>query len=296
MRHDLLNLEVFMAVAEHENLTQAARACGFAPSAVSTRIAELEAQVGTSLFERFARGMKLTAAGHALKRHVLELKLALQRMDQEMSEFATGFHGHIRLQAMPSVLPHSLSVDIASYLETHPDIKFTADEAEGEKIIRAVARGRIEVGFVAEHISRSGLESKLYRQEELVVAVPHQHPLANREKVRFEQALAYEFVGGDESCAVRQLLLTQARQLGLPLRQRISVNSFDAMGPMVSSGFGICVLPREIARPLLQTDGFRVLALTDTWASRRIMVVAKRFNALTPTARGFLAHLSTEAS
>ncbi|MDH2076866.1 LysR family transcriptional regulator [Pseudomonas atacamensis] len=293
MRHDLLSLEIFMAVAEQRNLTKASQLCHLATSAVSKRISELEEKVGSPLFVRNPRGMELTPAGQSLRHYALQVNETLQKMDQELSEYGAGIKGHVRLHAVTSALAQQLSLDIGTFLATYPDIRFDIEERVGAAIVRAVADGRADVGVIAEQTPSQGLETLAYRVDELVIAAPEHHPLASQSQATFEQVLQYEFIGPHVESSVHLLLTEQAALLGKTVRQRVRVSSFECMCRMVSTNLGVCILPRDVLRPYLRSFHLQAITLAEPWAKRQLRVIARRFDSLPPTARAFVAHLTS---
>lgn len=296
MRYDLLSLEIFLAVAELGGVTRASQSCHLAASAVSKRISELEEKVGSKLFIRNARGMQLTPAGQSLRHYAHQLLDTLQKMEQELGEYGTGIKGHIRLHAITSALAQQLTLDIATFLDDYPQVRFDVEERSGAEVARAVSEGRAEVGIVAEHTLTLGLETVPYRVDEMVMAVSEQHPLAQRKSISFSEALAYEFIGPHPESSVHRLLSEQARLLGGVIRQRIRVSSFDSLCRMVSTNLGIGFLPKGVVRPYLRQLRLRALTLDEPWADRRLYVIARSFDALTPTTRAFVDHLTMEHS
>ncbi|MBC8878034.1 MULTISPECIES: LysR family transcriptional regulator [Pseudomonas] len=292
MRHDLLSLEIFMAVAEQRNLTRAAERCHLATSAVSKRISELEAKVGASLFVRYPRGMELTPAGQSLRHYTVQLMETLGKMDSELEEYGSGTKGHIRLHAITSALAQHLTIDVGRFLNSYPEIKFDIEERVGAAIVRAVADGRADLGIIAEQTPAMGLESIAYRTDELVVAVSETHPLAQFTGVRFEQALGYEFIGPHQESSVHNLLTEHAGKLGTTVRQRIRVSSFECMCQMASANLGICILPRDVLRRYLKPLHLHAIALEESWAHRQLNIVSRSFEALAPTAKAFVGHLT----
>lgn len=99
MRYDLTSLEVFVAVAESGNLTRAGARQHLAVSAISKRIAELEEVAGAALLLRHARGVSLTAAGQSMLHYARQLLQVMERMRGELSEYAGGLKGVVRVHA-----------------------------------------------------------------------------------------------------------------------------------------------------------------------------------------------------
>ena len=115
---DPVTLRLFVAVCEERNIARAAAREAIVASAVSKRIAALEQAVGTALLVRGRRGIVPTAAGDALLRRSHELLGSMERLHAELSEFAGGAHGSVRVVASLSVLaePSTTAPSSASLL------------------------------------------------------------------------------------------------------------------------------------------------------------------------------------
>lgn len=296
MRYDLLSLEIFLAVAELGGVTRASQRCHLAASAVSKRITELEEKVGAPLFIRNARGMQLTPAGRSLRHYAQQLLDMLKRMELELGEYGAGIKGHIRLHAITSALAQQLTLDIAGFLETYPQVRFDVEERGGAEVVRAISEGRADLGIIGEHTPAPGLETSLYRIDEMVIAVAEGHPLASRKSLGFAEALTYEFIAPHPESSVHRLLTEQARLLGSEIKQRIRVSSFDSLCRMVSTNLGIGFIPRGVLRPYLRQFRLHALTLDEHWADRRLFMVARSFDALDPTTRAFADHLCADRS
>lgn len=290
MRHDLLSLEVFLQVAQQRNLTRAAEDCHLATSAVSKRISELEDRIGSSLFIRNSRGMELTPAGQSLLYHVRQLKVALSKMDNELSEYSNGVKGNIRIHAITSALAQHLTLDISAFLKQYPLIRFDIEERVGTEVVRAVSDGRADIGIIAETTPSLGLEVKHYRNDELVLTVSAEHPLASFEKVKFSEAIRYEFIGLPAESSVAMLLSQKAQESALIIQQRVQASSFECVCRMASTNLGVGVLPREVLTFYEGSLNLRPVHIDENWAHRRLLIVCRDFDLLPPTAKSFVEH------
>ena len=116
-RHfDPVTLRLFVAVCEERSIAHAAARDSLVASAVSKRIAAIEREIGTALLVRGRRGIEPTAAGEVLLRQARDVLGAMERMHAEISEFATGVQGSVRVIASVSALAERLPDDIASFL------------------------------------------------------------------------------------------------------------------------------------------------------------------------------------
>lgn len=291
MRYDLLSLEIFLIVAEEGNLTKAAERCHLAKSAVSKRISELEAVTGQLLLTRHAQGVRLTPAGQSVRHYAALLKDTLQQMQQEVSEHGSGAKGLVRLHAITSALAQHVTYDIESFVQSYPKVDFDVEEGTGSSVVRALLEDRADLGIIAEQTPHEELQTRPYRTDDLVVVVSGKHPLADRESISFEEVLSHEVITPHQSSSINLVLQEQAKRLNRPIRQRIRISSFECMCRMASINLGVCVLPLGVLQPFLQTLDLIAIPLTDKWARRNLLVIARSFEMLPQAARFFVDHL-----
>jgi DNA-binding transcriptional LysR family regulator len=292
MRYNLTSLEVFVATAEERNLTRAATRCHLASSAVSKRISELEEQVGAPLLVRYARGVGLTPAGQSMLHHARQVLQTMQRMDDELSEYASGIKGHVRIHAVTSALAQFLPADLAAFMHRYPLIRLDIEERVGAAIIRAVADGRADVGVFASQTPSQGLQTFPYKNDELVIAVSRAHPLSSVKSIAFREALQYEFVGPHFESSLHALIEKEAKKLGLPVAQRTRVSSFDCMCRMVAENLGIAILPANILKSYMSFLDIRCVRLEEEWVSRSLVIGSRDFDSLPYTARALIDQLT----
>ncbi|NWA28532.1 LysR family transcriptional regulator [Pseudomonas gingeri] len=291
MRYDLTSLDLFITVAQERNLTRAARIKHLAVSAISKRMTELEAQVGSPLLIRNARGVDLTPAGQSMLFYARQLKQTLEQLDNELGDYASGIKGHVRIHAITSALSQFLPDDVARFVALYPQIKFDIEERVGSAVIRAVADGRADLGIIAAQTPSQGLDTVAYRKDELTLVVPAGHPLAARKSIRFSEVLEHEFVGPHLESSMHMLLTTQAEALGMALKLRIRISSFDCMCRMVSAGLGVAILPRSVINQYLRSHKLKAVTLDEAWAHRSLMLVCKKYDAASPTLKTLIDHL-----
>jgi DNA-binding transcriptional LysR family regulator len=292
LRYDLTSLDLFISVAEERNLTRAARIKHLAVSAISKRITELEAQVGAPLLIRNARGVDLTPAGQSLLYYARQVKQTIELLDNELGEYATGVKGHVRIHAITSALSQFLPDDVSSFVSLYPQIKFDIEERVGSAVIRAVADGRADLGIIASQTAAQGLETRPYREDELTLVVPADHPLASRSSVRFKEVLEHEFVGPHLESSMHTLLTSEAEKLGMSLKLRIRISSFDCMCRMVSTGLGLAVLPRSVINQYLRSHKLKAVTLEEPWARRLLLLAFKKYDTASPTLKTLIDHLN----
>jgi DNA-binding transcriptional LysR family regulator len=291
MRYDLTSLEVFVAVAESANLTRAGQQLHLAVSAISKRITELEDIAGTALLHRHARGVSLTPAGQSLLHYARQMLQLVERLHGELSEYAGGLKGVIRLHASTSALVQFLPSELQSFIATYPGIRLQIEERTGAAIVRAVVDGAADIGILGNHTPLRGLTSLPYHSDRLALGVPRTHPLSRRKSMHFAEALELDFVGPHAESSLWTLMTQAAQSADKTIEPRIQVSSFECMCLLVESGLGIALLPERVLAPRVDLGHMSMVQLKDAWAQRQIVIVAREMDNMPFTTRALVEHL-----
>ena len=291
---DPISLRLFIAVCEEGTIARAAEREFIAPSAVSKRIADIEADLGVPMLHRSKRGVTPTPAGQALLRHARQLMLSMERLQGEISEFAEGARGHVKVLANISSIMEFLPESLSSFMMTNENIRVDVEERFSFDVVRGVLEGQADLGICRKTVSTSELEFIPYRRDHLALVVNERHPLAGRSSITLGETLDYEHIGHSAFATLNSFMQNTAQELGRELRIRAHVSSFDAAYRLVQSGLAQTILPREAVTRYAEMFGLKVIPLTDAWAKGEFVICVRDQEALSPSARRLLNHLLAE--
>ncbi|MDR5827166.1 LysR substrate-binding domain-containing protein [Caballeronia sp. LP006] len=282
MRFDLTDMRLFLTVIERGSITAGAQAMHLALASASERIAGMESALGASLFERNRRGVQTTAAGDAFARHARMILAQVEQMRGELRTYATGLKGRIRLLSNTAALAAFLPPRLAHFLAAYPDLSIDLDERPSADIVQAIAEGRADLGIVADFTDLGNLQTHLVAEDQLVVMMNRAHRMANEHAVAFAEIVGDAFVGLADA-ALEMHLAERASRLGRQLEYRIHMRSIDNVAMLVEAGIGLAILSQASAE-LVRRPGLAVVPLSEPWATRRLHLCARAFDALTPHA------------
>lgn len=297
---DLTSLRLFVTVCETRNIARAGERENIVGSAISKRLAQLEDIVGTALLVRRRHGVDPTPAGVTLLEHARSMLESSRRIERDMAAYATGMKGQVRVLATASVMAESLAEDVAAFLQipAHADIRVDLEERVSDEVVRGIRQGSASLGICwdSEHgADLSGLPTRRYRMDHLVIAVHRSHQLAGRNSVRFEETLDDEHVSLPVASAVQVMLCRWAAALGKSLQQRVVVSNFEGALRVVQAGLAISVVPREVAQFYGTTHDLKLIELDEPWAKRAFAICFASEADLSAAARLLLAHLVNSA-
>ena len=290
MLPDLVSLALFVRSVDTKSLSKAAEQSHIALAAASRRIALLEHHYGVKLLYRSSQGVEATPAGIALAIHARTMMDHAKKMQADLSDYAKGVKGHIRIKANTSAITQYLPKDLAQFSASYPDVKIELEESRSVEIVQALREGSTDIGVVMDGVPREGLVSYEYRRDRLVAVVPRGHEFRAK-RAPFEDLLKYDLVALDSSAAMMCLLSSAAAGTGQPLRLRVQVKSFESVCKLVQANLGIGVLPEAAALDFAPVMGLRLIRLADEWADRCMYVCVRDFDSLSANGRKLVEQL-----
>ncbi|HEY4369326.1 MAG TPA: LysR family transcriptional regulator [Steroidobacteraceae bacterium] len=296
MRFDLTDLKLFVHVVEAGSITAGADRMHLAVAAASTRIRNMEIELGTSLLNRERQGVQPTPAGRTLMHHARILLQQAERMRGELGEYAGGLKGHIRLLSNTNALTEFLPEPLSNFLTSHPQVNIDLEERLSDEIVAAVADGKADIGIVAGTEDVSGLEVFPFRVDRFVLVTAVNHPLAAAQEIAFADVLDFDFVGLDRSSSLQRFLSDKADRVGHRLKLRVQLRSFDAVCRLVECNVGIGIVPETTAVRNAKTMSLHRIQFTDEWALRNLTICVRKIEDLPIYAQELVKHLATANS
>src|ERR1700744_2357783 len=195
MRFDLVDLQLFVAVADSGSITQGAARAKLALASASARIKGLEADLGVALVRPRRRGVELTAAGESLRDHARTIMHQVAMMQGDIAAFNSGVRASVHLLANTSGLSEYLPKALGSFLREYPDISLDVEERESADIFGPFASGAADLGFAAEHALPEHFERFSFGQDRLMLVAPRRSEFSTRRQIDFVDVGNRDFVG-----------------------------------------------------------------------------------------------------
>ncbi|KRC70073.1 HTH-type transcriptional regulator GltC [compost metagenome] len=275
MRYELTDLRLFLAIAEAKSLSGGANTVHLTASSASYRLKNLEFAMGVPLFKREARGMELTPEGDFVLKHVRSLLAGVERMHGEVSGFASGLKGSVKLFANSSSLNGFIVPSLSRFLSANPNVNILLEERSSTTIEAAIAGHEADIGIFAGNATSAGVNAVRYAIDQLIIAAPLNHPIVESSPVRFPAVLDLDFVCMSRTSSNYVFLRDMAKLAGKTPKVRIHVHTFDAVLSMVEAGVGVSLVPRSIASAALREGRIAAVDLSEPWALRELTLVTQ---------------------
>ena len=256
----------FVTTAEHGSFTRAAEILNYSQSSISRMIGDLEREWGLTLLERKGQSVKPTSDGMKLLPYAERLVAEFQTLQNEVSQLNGLGSGLIRIATFSSVAAQWLPNIIKEFKKHYPNIEYELLIGDYPEIEQWVLEGRADCGF--NILPSKGCDSIFMEDDEFVVVIPLDHPLAGEERFPLEALKDYPFMllGKGEKSEIRNIPEIRALDLDVKLP---TLDDYAIMS-MVESGLGISILPRlilkrnpyKIAIKSLEEPAYRKIGLT----------------------------------
>ncbi|WP_345250898.1 LysR family transcriptional regulator [Pigmentiphaga soli] len=214
-------------VARAGSIRQAAERLHVAPSAVNRRIQDLEEELGTPIFERLPRGMRLTAAGELFVGYIRERNAELESIRSQIEELKGRRRGTVRIIASQALAPAWLPAAVTSFRETHPLVAFDVAIGDHVRALAALRSFDVDLALVFNLDAEPDIEAMAQFDQRLVVVMHRDHPLAARDRLRLRECADYPVVLANRDTGGRQLLERFLARSSVKLQPMIESNSFE---------------------------------------------------------------------
>jgi DNA-binding transcriptional LysR family regulator len=232
MRHLRLLTHV-VEVARTGSIRKAAEHLNLTPSAMNRRIQDLEAEVGTPLFERRPRGVKLTTAGEMFVRYARSQVADAERMKSQVEDLRGLRRGPVLIACSQAMALDFLASRVSRFQKQHSRVTFDLKVMDHERALAALASYDVDLALVYRPAMWPTIRVIASVPQRLVVIVRADHPLAKKRSVRLSECAEYPTALPDRSLSGRQILDEVTTRRDLRFNVMAESNSFEMLRGLV---------------------------------------------------------------
>ena len=253
----------FRAVTECGSIKQAAASLRIAPSAISRQVQGLEEELSVKLFERGARGMNLTDAGHALYRYAVENRTQLDGLRSRVEEFDSLRRGQVKIATVEGMLGRFLPDFFIELSRDYPGISISVTAVGSRDVAEMVGQNDVDLGLVFGRAPRRDLIELARMRQPVHLIVAPDHPMAGRPFCTVKNLAGLRVVVPDPSFGIRQEVDKACAQAGVHLEVCNETNSLAFAQTIVARTELATFLPRDTAMPSITAGTLVAVPLRD---------------------------------
>lgn len=268
---DILQLRYFLEVARTENITKAAERIRVAQPALSQTISKLENELDVKLFDRVGRSIRLNKNGKLLMQRSQEALLILDNVKREVKELDPASPRNIRLQVMAgsSILPGLLS----GFRSEHPAIQFQLVQLRPDNEYDLCITTSVN-GIIPD-------SSRLLLEEEILLALPADHPLAKTKAIALADVRDIPFLSLDQNKPLRQTMDIFCHAAGFTPEIVLETDNPATLRGMIAAGLGIAFIPAVTWPEIREAASVVSLHITKPHCQRKLYITWEQERYLT---------------
>ncbi|MFM5931947.1 MAG: LysR substrate-binding domain-containing protein [Novosphingobium sp.] len=287
-------LRFFVGVAKAKSFSVAAKEMNISQPALSRNIRMLEEGVGTTLFDRDTRNVRLTAAGEALLPVVQRLLTDFDHAFSELSLSFSGERGRVVVGALPSLAAGFLPKVIAEFRATHPGVEIAVVDTLSGAIETRFRERQVDLALIAQNQESDDIAFLPIFDEEFGLICQATDELAESSDVTWDIFGSRPFIAMAALSSVRRTTDAAFAQIGREVEPLFECAHVTTVGGLVSNGLGISALPKSVL-PLLGQTNLVWRPLAQPVVSRTVGVANWRHFSLSPAAKAFRQSLLAAA-
>ena len=282
-------LRYVCAIAETGSFSRAAERCQVAQPSLSQQVLKLEEDLGTKLFDRLGRSVRLTEAGRAFLPHARSILSQLEMARSSVADKCEDLGGSVAIGVIPTIAPYLMPGYTAAFAKKYPDAKLRIVEETTPVLVDSLRDLSIDFAILALPLRHKDLELIPLRTEPLFVVLPKSHPRAGAETLSLKDLRGESFVMLRDGHCFRDLSIAACAQARVIPRIAFESGQFSSLFGMVAAGVGISLVP-EMA--IDRNVGCRYVRLSDARATRTIVAAFLHGRSFNRVQQAFLSRIA----
>ena len=241
---DITSLTAFIAVARFQSFSKASEALYLSQSAVSKRVAALEDELDTQLFNRVSRQISLTEAGRQLLPKADELVQQAEELQRYASTLSDDISGSLSIAIAHHIGLHRLPPILRRFNQQYPQVSLDIRFEDSDQAFHAVEQGDIEFALITLPTKTPDqLEREVVWQDELSIVVGREHDLADSKRIEFQHLADYPAVLTSSDTETYKIIRREFDKTDSDLQVQMQTNNLETLKMLSAAGLGWSLLP-----------------------------------------------------
>jgi DNA-binding transcriptional LysR family regulator len=290
MNITIRQLEIFLAIAEEQNVTRASANLLVSQSAASMSLRELETQLKGPLFDRIGRKLLLNDRGQTLYPKARNIISRLEELEALFTTEGGTYSGHLRIAASSTIGNYILPDILGQFLQSYPQVDLKLEVGNTDQVVRSVKNNRSDMGFIEGPCLDKDMDIIPWRDDQLMIFTHPQHPLARKSTVSMDCLKREYWILREKGSGTREVFERAWKEHICDIRIKMELGHSEAIKHAVLHNLGISCLSRRVLEDNLKTGRLKALSTPELDLGRQLFVITHREKHLTPLLKAFSNH------
>jgi len=289
-------LEIFIAIAEEQNVTRAAQKLHISQSAASMSLGDLEEELNGPLFDRIGRRLVLNDRGETLYPRAVEIIVRTGEIKDLLVTDQGSFSGQLKISASSTIGNYILPVILGKFLYNNPSVEIQLEVGNTDQVVRSVKTSGSDLGFVEGPCLDRDLSIFPWREDRLAVFSHPGHRLSKDKTVSPSALLREEWILREKGSGTREVFERMWNEKITDLKIKMELGNSEAIKQAVLSDLGISCLSLKVIEENLRNRTLTVLDTPELDLKRTLYIISHREKYWTPLLRAFGDHCGLKYS
>ena len=271
------SMRVFITVADKKNFSKAAKALSLTQPAVSFQIQTLEQYYQTMLFDRVNRHVKLTAAGELLLDYAIHMNNLQAELERNMQQLTGHVKGELLIGASTTIGEYILPYVVGSFKQDYPDVNVTIQIMNTKEISSAVESKTFDLGIIEGPLEQSDvIEAHNFLEDELVLAIPSDHPFAKKESITLEELKELPYITREPGSGSRLIFEQSLIDADFDIEDLnivMELGSTTSIKSAIMGGLGVSIISKWAVQDLVKAGKVAALNVQGLTLKRSFHII-----------------------
>lgn len=287
-------IKTFVTVVEQKNSSRAAEELYLSHPDVSLQIQSLEEELGTKLVNSSSKHIELTQSGEIYYGYAKQILLLQDKAKQEINQLSNVVTGSLRVGASYTIGEYILPFIVAEFASRYPKVEIETSIANTEEITQLVQANHLDIALVEGEVNQSDIVIRPIMEDEIILVVPNQHPLARLPIVTSEHLQDQVWILRESGSGTRAFSDKLIKEWGIKLRKTYIFGSGQAVKQAVTAGLGIALVSRWIVRKELNAKELKSIRIKGKRLTRSFYLIGPKNPETSEALEVFMEQLITQ--
>jgi LysR family transcriptional regulator, transcriptional activator of the cysJI operon len=266
-------LKTFVTIVELKNFSSAAEELYLSNPNVGSQIKTLEEELGTKLVNNSPHHLELTQSGEIYYKYAKQILSLQDKAKQEIKHLSNEVSGSLRVGGSYTIGEYILPFAVAEFASYYPKVDIETSIANTEEIIQAVRTNHLDLALVEGEVNHSDIQIHSIMEDELILVVPNQHPLARLPIATSEHLQDQTWILRESGSGTRAFSDKLIKEWGINVRKAYIFGSGQAVKQAVTAGLGIALVSRWIVRKELNAKELKSIRIKGKRLTRSFYLI-----------------------
>lgn len=294
---NIMHYRIFKTLAETGSVIKTSKLLELSQPTINHNIYVLEQHYGAKLFDRSNKKLKLTRFGQILERYVRDILNLIEQSEKHIESLVSELSGNLSLGASHTIAENVLPKIMGMFNHDYPEVEIRLEVTNTQHIVDHIFENKLDLGLIEGPVDHDKIIVKPFMEDELLVILPYNHPLAIKKNLTLKELASLPFVLREKGSGTRVVMEAALKKAGLEpgeLNTVMELGNTQAVIGAVEAGLGATILSGLAVSKEIQLKTVKTCRIANVPIARSFSFIINEDKPLSPICETFLSFITSE--